>query len=47
MGWLLDTTTRLRLVRQYDRTGAWLNQTWIKEGKVPEGEIPILTSSPG
>lgn len=34
LGWLLNATTRLRLVRQYDRTGAWLNQTWVKECKV-------------
>jgi hypothetical protein len=34
IGWLLDAQTRLRLVRQYDSSGAWSQQTWIKETKV-------------
>lgn len=32
-GWLIEPNLRLRLIRQYDDTGAWINVTLIKEKK--------------
>lgn len=34
VGWLINPTTRLRLVRQYKPDGSWMGQTWIREEKV-------------
>jgi hypothetical protein len=33
-GWLIDSTHRQRLVRRYDRSGAWSSLTLIREEKV-------------
>lgn len=32
--WLVEPNLRLRLIRQYDNTGAWVNVTLIKEKKL-------------
>ncbi|MEM8605338.1 MAG: DUF3598 family protein [Cyanobacteria bacterium P01_H01_bin.121] len=34
VGWLLTPTSRLRLQRQYQADGSWLQHTWIHEVKV-------------
>lgn len=34
VGWLINPTTRLRLVRQYKPDGRWAGQTWIREQKI-------------
>lgn len=33
VGWLIEPNTRLRLTREYQADGSWLQQTWIKEKK--------------
>ncbi|MEM9215908.1 MAG: DUF3598 family protein [Cyanobacteria bacterium P01_F01_bin.150] len=33
LAWLVDSTTRIRLIRQYKEDGSWSHQTWIKEEK--------------
>ncbi|NEQ51441.1 MAG: DUF3598 family protein [Leptolyngbya sp. SIO3F4] len=34
IGWLVTPNTRLRLTREYQADGSWVQQTWIKEEKV-------------
>lgn len=34
LGWLINPTTRIRLIRHYKDDGSWAYQTWIKEEKV-------------
>lgn len=34
VGWLLDANTRQRLIRSYDRSGAWVSLTLVSEKKI-------------
>jgi hypothetical protein len=34
MGWLIEPNKRLRLIRQYDDKGSWVNVTLVKERKL-------------
>lgn len=34
LGWLLDSSTRIRIIRQYQSDGSWCGQLWIREQKV-------------
>ncbi len=34
IGWLIEPTIRLRLTREYQADGSWVQQTWIKEEKM-------------
>ncbi len=34
MGWLIEPNKRLRLIRQYDEKGAWVNVTLVQEQKL-------------
>lgn len=34
IGWLIEPAVRLRLTREYQTNGDWVQQTWIKEKKI-------------
>ncbi|MGB0564034.1 MAG: DUF3598 family protein [Spirulinaceae cyanobacterium] len=34
LGWLIEPTVRLRIIRHYQADGAWSHSTWLREEKV-------------